>query len=189
MPHRHNPLLNKIAIIIGSAQGVGVEIARQLGHAGAQVVIQHLPEQRQAAQKVEEEIFACGGRAWAVPADPRKESDVGFLLEQTVQGFGEPDIIVIADSKADNTLSNHLGLYADQLWRVPAESGAQQEEGFFEQLALDERIALRRLLNAAVAITQLQSKKENAHVASRDTSRLSEENPLHQHDHALALIH
>jgi len=166
MTHRTQPLQNKIAIIIDAAHGIGAEIARRLACAGAIVVVNYRSVQRQAAQKVEEEIFATGGRAWAVPANPGSEMDVQFLLEQTAQGFGEPDIIVITGEWMDSKLLDRFGAHAYKIWLLQSPSCIHQPYQGTDGLAADAVYELRRTINAAALVAR-QSNEDQARLSHR----------------------
>lgn len=152
MTHRTHPLQNKVAIVIDAAHGIGAELAHQLAHAGALVVVHYRAVQRQAAHRVEEEIFACGGRAWAVPANPYSASDLAFLLEQTQQGFGTPDIIIAFESN-DDMLRQQFGTHAEKVWLLSDAAGCTRKNC---TLPADASYALVRIITQATRNAALQ---------------------------------
>lgn len=85
-------LQNKVAIVTGSARGIGEGIATVLAREGAKVVINSRKEADCAV--VVDKIKAMGGNAIAVAADVSKKSDVTNLVEKTIQHFGSVDILV-----------------------------------------------------------------------------------------------
>ena len=87
------PLLDKVAIITGSSRGIGAEIARTLGHAGAKVIVNY-SESRAAAEAVCEAIAAAGSEALAVQADVSNPADVRKLFDTAIKRFGRVDILV-----------------------------------------------------------------------------------------------
>ncbi len=89
-------LQGKVAVITGSATGIGLAIAQVMAREGAAVVIDYVGsehEQEQAAQAVQG-IERDGGKALAVRADVSKQEDVQNLVAQTVGAFGRLDIMV-----------------------------------------------------------------------------------------------
>ena len=56
------PLLNKVAVVTGSSQGIGAGIAVELAHAGADVCINYVGP-RGDADEVAEHVRAIGRRA------------------------------------------------------------------------------------------------------------------------------
>lgn len=82
----------KVAIITGAGQGIGLEIARQLARQGASVVLNDLEESlaNEAAKLIHEEKGVC------VPL-PGDASDVSFIqsmVDQAVRQFGKLDIAI-----------------------------------------------------------------------------------------------
>jgi glucose 1-dehydrogenase len=86
-------LENKVAIITGSATGIGQAIALRMASEGAAVVVDYVgsPDTpKDTIQKVE----AAGGKVLAVMADVSQPDHVADLIQQTVQKFGRLDIFV-----------------------------------------------------------------------------------------------
>ncbi len=166
MTHRMHPLHDRIAIVIDASHGVGAEIARHLARTGARVVLNYRPAQRRAAQQLEEEIFGSGGRAWAVPANPRNENEVRFLLEQTASGFGEPDVIIVADEAADAALPHRFGMHADKVWTLQAPWFLPPSCPSVGSLAADAAYALHSTIDAAVT-----------HSLQQDARNMEQPNP------------
>jgi 3-oxoacyl-[acyl-carrier protein] reductase len=88
-----NKLGNKVAIVTGSARGVGSGIARRLAAEGARVVVNYLRDEKSAADVVTA-IVAAGGNAVAVQADVADETQVHRLFERAQAEYGRLDILV-----------------------------------------------------------------------------------------------
>ena len=93
-------LSGKVAIVTGSARGIGREIALRLAEAGATVVVSDVAD----AEPVAEEIRKMGGQSLAVMTDVTSASDVAGLAEKATDKFGRIDILV-----------NNAGIARDQL--------------------------------------------------------------------------
>src|SRR5687768_244184 len=86
-------LTGKIAIVTGSARGIGRGIAIELARCGADVAINYLSS-RQKAEAVAEEVRSHGRRALVVQADVTKRDAVQALVDAAVREFGRLDIMV-----------------------------------------------------------------------------------------------
>lgn len=86
-------LTGKVAIVTGSARGIGAEIALTLAQAGAKVVINYV-ENKVAADKVCMAITQAGGECMAVQADVSDPVAVQKLFTATVEQFNQIDILV-----------------------------------------------------------------------------------------------
>jgi NAD(P)-dependent dehydrogenase (short-subunit alcohol dehydrogenase family) len=79
------------ALVSGGASGFGLEIARRLRAADAQVGLLDLPGER--LERAREEI---GGDTLALPADVRAPGDVRGAVQSAVAAFGGLDTLVIS---------------------------------------------------------------------------------------------
>ena len=86
-------LVGQKAIVTGANSGIGRAVAIALGHAGADVVVNYVSREEEAA-KVVDEIRRCGSKAFAMRADVSSESDVQAMFARTVETFGAVDILV-----------------------------------------------------------------------------------------------
>jgi glucose 1-dehydrogenase len=86
-------LAGQKAIVTGANSGIGRAVAVALGHAGADVVVNYVSREEEAA-KVVEEIRRCGAKAFAHRADVSSEADVQGMFARAVQTFGAVDILV-----------------------------------------------------------------------------------------------
>ncbi|HMM59285.1 MAG TPA: SDR family NAD(P)-dependent oxidoreductase, partial [Candidatus Rifleibacterium sp.] len=81
-----------VAIVTGSARGIGLEIARAMGEAGYRVVLSDINEEGLAKAKAELEnakmiVATC-------KADVSKAEDAEKLTEAAVSAFGRIDVLV-----------------------------------------------------------------------------------------------
>lgn len=88
-------LKDKVAVITGSSNGIGKEVARTFSHNGAKVVINYPFERSKGeAEKIVAEIIEAGGEAIAVMADISDFEQAKQLMKVTVDTFGTIDILV-----------------------------------------------------------------------------------------------
>ena len=85
-------LKGKTAIVTGSGQGIGREIALRLATAGANIVVNDLDEA--TASAVSGEIAALGTSAHAVAGDVAAEDFGERIINEAIDAFGDFDIIV-----------------------------------------------------------------------------------------------
>lgn len=85
-------LKGKVAIITGSASGIGKRMAEIFAKEGAKVAIADLNQE--AAEKTAKEITAKYGKAMAVKMDVTSESEVDNGVKKVIDEFGEISILV-----------------------------------------------------------------------------------------------
>ncbi len=83
----------KVVIVTGSGSGLGQGIVRRFAEAGAHVIV-HYNASAEGAQRVSDQIIVNGGSALPMQADLTKEVEVARLIERTVDGFGQVDVLV-----------------------------------------------------------------------------------------------
>jgi 3-oxoacyl-[acyl-carrier protein] reductase len=86
-------LAGKVALVTGASKGIGAEIAKQLGAAGASVVVNYA-RSKEGADRVVSAITREGGKAVAVQADLAKPAEVTRLFAETKRAFGKLDILI-----------------------------------------------------------------------------------------------
>jgi glucose 1-dehydrogenase len=86
-------LNNKVAIVTGGDSGIGHAICLALAQAGAAVTINYHKNQP-AAEATLQHITREGGRAQIIQGDVSSPTDLQNLVDKTVQGLGELDIMV-----------------------------------------------------------------------------------------------
>lgn len=83
----------RVAIVTGSAKGIGYSIAHRLADDGIDVVITDLASESDKVNEVVEEIKKKGRKSIGVLADVTKEGDVQALVAKTVEELGSVDIV------------------------------------------------------------------------------------------------
>ena len=86
-------LKNKVALVTGSARGIGKAIAERFGALGASVVVNYATSEGPAQETVAA-ITRLGGAAMAVQADVAKVADIERLFAATLHAYGRVDIVV-----------------------------------------------------------------------------------------------
>ena len=86
-------LSDKIAVVTGAAQGIGLAIAETLAQQGAHMVIADIQEEK--AEAVAKEIGAnTGQQAIAVKVDVVDSASTKSMIDRAMDGFGRVDILV-----------------------------------------------------------------------------------------------
>jgi 3-oxoacyl-[acyl-carrier protein] reductase len=88
-----NSLQHKVALITGSARGLGKAIAERYAALGADIVINYSRD-KSSADEVLSNIKAMGVKVIAIQADVSKTADVRRLFEEAKAAFGRIDIVV-----------------------------------------------------------------------------------------------
>ena len=86
-------LNNKVAVITGSARGLGKAIAERYASLGANIVINYSKD-KASADEVVSNITAMGVKVIAVQADVSVVADIERLFEEAIKAFGKIDIVV-----------------------------------------------------------------------------------------------
>src|SRR4030066_937810 len=96
-------LTNKVALVTGSARGIGRECSLLLSEAGARVVINY-SRAKEKAEELRDEIIRNGNEADIFQADISKPEEVEALFEHIKKSSGRLDILV-----------NNAGIIKDNL--------------------------------------------------------------------------
>ena len=86
-------LQDKVAIVTGSATGIGKAIVTEMAREGAAVVIDYVGDPKLANGAVQN-IQKAGGKALAIEADVSNPDQVNKLVQQAIQTMGHLDILV-----------------------------------------------------------------------------------------------
>jgi len=86
-------LAGQSALVTGGSSGIGAGVVRALAAAGARVAINYRSE-REAAERLADEVLSQGGDAVAVEADVSDEAAVQGMFDRVIQRFGRLDILV-----------------------------------------------------------------------------------------------
>jgi NAD(P)-dependent dehydrogenase (short-subunit alcohol dehydrogenase family) len=89
---QESTLANRVAVVTGGGTGIGLAIARRLGHLGSRIVI----GSRDSAHLESgcAELLQAGLDPLTVQVDVRKPEQVDELVERTIKHFGRIDILV-----------------------------------------------------------------------------------------------
>lgn len=156
------PLKNKVAIVTGSSRGIGAEIARALGRAGAKVVVNYANNGK-AAEGVSAAIKEAGGESLAIKADVSKSGDVHMLFDETIKRFKRVDILVnnagvllsrkIADI-SDEEFDRVLNINVKGVFHTLREAATRLADG-------------GRVVNLSSTVTRLMLPNYGAYAASK----------------------
>src|SRR5688572_16890487 len=86
-------LTGKVAVVTGSARGIGEAIVKRFASLGANVVVNYSTDEENG-RRTAGEIEAAGGRAHVVQADISSLPDIDRLFDETISTFGSIDIVV-----------------------------------------------------------------------------------------------
>ena len=126
-------LSDRVAIVTGSARGIGRAIALKLAEVGATVVVNDIGE---SVNSVVQEIKAMPRQSLAVVADVSSPPDVTRLVEEAMAAFGRVDILV-----------NNAGITRDQLlMRMSDEDWDQVLNIDLKSVFLCSRAVLRHMV-------------------------------------------
>lgn len=82
-----------VALITGSAQGIGRGIALRLSRDGFDIALNDVSSKRDQLRAVAEDINNTGRRSILVPADVTVEEEVKGMVQEVVKGLGSLDVV------------------------------------------------------------------------------------------------
>ncbi len=88
-----NALTDKVALITGSARGLGQAIAERYAALGANIILNYSKD-KAGADQVVSTIQAMGRRVVAIQADVSKVAEIRRLFAEAKHAFGQIDIVV-----------------------------------------------------------------------------------------------
>jgi 3-oxoacyl-[acyl-carrier protein] reductase len=106
-------LSNKVAIVTGSARGIGKAIALKLAEVGADVVVNDIPSAADTLEETAKEIRALKRKALAITADVSSSADVTRFIDNAASTMGRIDILV---NNAGVTRDNLIMRMTDEEW-------------------------------------------------------------------------
>ncbi len=115
----------QVAIVTGASRGIGEYIARQLGRAGAAVVVAARSEEVKdkrlpgTIHSVANAIVDARGKALAVRLDVRDPESISACVRKTVETYGRVDIVVnnaavLVPGDIETALPRHIEL----MWQI-----------------------------------------------------------------------
>ena len=110
-------LTGKRALVTGSSQGIGAEIARLFAREGATVIINHRSGARHP-ETVLDSIRRAGGEAFAVHADVSDPASVSGMYQRIEREIGGLDVLVNTAGVSDSSLWNlQVGEVTLEMWK------------------------------------------------------------------------
>ena len=107
-------LNNKVAIVTGGAKGIGEAITRELAKNGVKVVINYNSSVG-SAEKLIAELKDAGCEVYAVQADVSNLEQSRKLVEETINHFGQLDILI---NNAGITRDKTFKKLSEEDWRT-----------------------------------------------------------------------
>ena len=112
-------LTDRVAVVTGAGRGIGLEICRALGEAGARIVVADIDSATREAAATE--LRAGGADATAMAVDVTDTASVNALAEAVMSKFGRVDILV--NNAGVSRLTDALDMTDDE-WRWVMEVNA-----------------------------------------------------------------
>ncbi len=94
MPYAGLSLEGKVALVTGSARGIGAALAVGLAQAGAEVAVSDIPSMLEEAGTVQQTINGLGQECRTYPLDVLDLPNIKDSINQVVSDYGHLDILV-----------------------------------------------------------------------------------------------
>lgn len=108
-------LEGKVALVTGSAAGIGRATALAFAREGAAVVINYSRSQAEAEATMQD-VADLGGQAVLVKADVSQENEVIEMINKTMEAFGRVDVLVNNAAITRFVAMDDLGGLDDEAW-------------------------------------------------------------------------
>ena len=131
-------LENRVALVTGGSRGIGAEIARELGRAGARVAVNYRSSKEQA------ETVAHEAKGVAFAGDVADPEQAKALIDAVEGELGDIDILV---NNAGITRDTLIARMSDEEWRAVISTNL---DGMFHSCRAVARKMLRRRSGAIV---------------------------------------
>ena len=151
---------NQVAVITGSARGIGLAIAERFAAAGAKVVICDID-----ASAVAEAAAKLSGGALGIKADVTKAEEVTALFDQTVKELGRVDVVV---NNAGITRDNFMLRMKEEDWDMVLDINLK---GSFLVTKAASRIMMKQRSGRIVNISSVVGLTGNAGQANYSASK------------------
>ena len=92
-PLNSRPLTGKVALVTGASRGIGAAAAVRLAQAGAAVAINY-HQNKEAAEKIADQIAESGGRSAIIRADVTDKNQVEQMVAAAQRELGTIDVLV-----------------------------------------------------------------------------------------------
>ncbi|MDO4618432.1 MAG: 3-oxoacyl-[acyl-carrier-protein] reductase [Clostridia bacterium] len=157
-------LKGKVAIVTGSARGIGKAIALNLAKNGANIVINDIPGS-ELAGKTAEEIRALGVETAVALGDVRHTEDVKNIVDTAVSTFGKVDILV---NNAGITRDNLMLRMSEDDWDMVLDINLK---GAFNMIKAVSRPMMKQKSGSIINISSVSGVIGNAGQANYSASK------------------
>jgi 3-oxoacyl-[acyl-carrier protein] reductase len=148
-------LEGRVAVVTGGSRGIGAAVSRELGAAGADVVVNYVSS-AEAAEAVCKEIRDAGGSARAVAGDISTPEGAAALVSEVESDVGPIAILVC---NAGITRDNLIMKLSDDDWRAVVDTNLG---GAFFTCRAVARPMLKRRAGAIVTMSSVVGVHGNA---------------------------